>query len=110
MAEPVYVVDEIKAVVQAVDTVLFPTLGKHIYYMYGHPQEIVNRLQALTNSPQSKDKKYPLVALFQDFRVVRGDKLTWYGTASLNLVIATLTEPKYYAEDRYTKNFKPLLY
>jgi hypothetical protein len=110
MEQPVFVVDEIETVVKAVDAVLFATLQKHIIYLYGHPLEIVNRLQKLTNSPQSKDKKYPLVALFTDFRVNREQRFDMYGTTSLNIIIATLTQPDYYSEDRMAKNFKPILY
>lgn len=98
------------AVVSKVDQVIFSSLGVHVYYMYGHVSEIVDRLKSMNASPDHKDKKYPLIALFQDFKVVRGEKLSMYGSASLNIIIATLTQPQYLAEQRYTLNFKPVLY
>jgi hypothetical protein len=53
MDAPVYIVDEIAAVVAKVNTALTSASFGHlpVYYMYGHPKEIANRLQQLTNSP-----------------------------------------------------------
>ncbi len=106
---PIYVVDEIASVVQAVDAALFTSLGKHIQYMHGHPLEIVNLLKAKDESKSLKEKKYPLIALFQDFRENRDDYKT-FGTVSLSLIIANSTESNHTAVDRYIKNFKPILY
>lgn len=112
MEVPVYITDEFEAIVSLVDATLYGTAGfdKHIQYMHGHYKEIVQRLQEKTDSISQRNAKYPLVVLFQDFRIERGGRLDLYGTTKLNLIIANSTEPKYYTADRYTKNFKPVLY
>jgi len=45
------------------------------YYEYGHPMEIGNKLIATDgkNAPYSY-KKYPLIVLFTDVRIKKGDK------------------------------------
>jgi hypothetical protein len=109
---PIYVVDEIGTVVSAVDALTSVSIGKHINYMYGHPLEIINRLQLLTNSVDQKQRasKYPLVALFQDFEEQVGKEPGVYSEVSLHMIIANITEPQFITEQRYEKNFKPVLY
>jgi hypothetical protein len=110
-SKPVYIVDEMAAIVAAVDAVTFPTLQKHINYIYGHPLEIQNRLQLLTNSPDVNDrkKKFPLIALFEDIPIRRGVEEGVYGTAIMTIIIANITEPDFTSEERETNNFKPIL-
>lgn len=111
--EPVYIVDEIEAVVAKTSAALNgvnPPFGKIIHYMYGHPLEIVTRLQEMTQSPTQAANKYPLVALFTDFQIERGDRPDMYGRARLQLIVATITENTYQAPQRMEKNFKPILY
>ncbi len=108
----VYVVDEVSAFVQAVDSVTFPVIGKHINFMYGHYLEIVDRLAQMTGSLNIEDRqgKYPLVALFQDFPEEREPEAGIYSRVMLNMIIANITEPNYTAQQRYDNNFKLVLY
>lgn len=77
------------------------------YYMFGHRQEISNRLTEMTQRPIQKRKKYPLIALKLDtIEIIRGTMIDF----RLNLVIATLTEENLNAEQRMAKTFKPILY
>jgi hypothetical protein len=113
MEVPVYIKDELIAITSAVEGALHDQLllsSYHIHFMYGHPLEIVKRLQELSESISYKDAKFPLIALFADFRIQRGERLDMYGTAKLNLIIANDTKPEYYAEERYSNNFVPILY
>ncbi len=61
MDETVYIVEEMEAVVAKVNTALTAaSFGTPpVYYMYGHPKEITNRLQELSNSPTEGNKKFP---------------------------------------------------
>lgn len=102
----VYLVDEIGLVVQAASIVL----GQDINYLHGHPKEILNTLSEQGKSKSLKYKKYPLVALFQDFGEEMGETVGAYASTSLNLVICTSTEAHYTSGQRYEKNFKPVLY
>ena len=81
--------------------------GETPYYFFGHPKEIVNTLSEYTKSRVKASKKYPLIALFQDFEesVISGAV-----EVSLNIIIANITKPEYKADDRYTYNFEPVLY
>lgn len=113
--EPVYIVDIIRNIVNAVDTALYSdgTLEPafpHVYYLHGHPLDIVARLQEKLSSPNDKDKRFPLIALIQDIREERMPNAAAYADAPLNIMIAALTEAKWNSEQRYDKTFKPVLY
>jgi hypothetical protein len=109
MANTVYIVEEIGAVVQKVDAALYSSIGSNIYYMYGHPLEIVKRLQELSNSITQKDKKFPLVILFTDIRIDR-ETPGFYGSTSLRILVANITQPEYISEQRTELNFKPVIH
>jgi hypothetical protein len=101
----VNVVEEMQVVVSKVAA----KLGRPVYYMFGHPVEIVNRLQEMTNSPSEKDKKFPLVVLFTDIAIPRNQTIGFYGKAKLQIIIANYTEQNYDSPDRLANNFKPIL-
>jgi len=81
--------------------------AKAPYYMYGHPIEIVKILSEKDRSQTFKYQKYPLIMLVQDFRET---VFTGGSEANLTFILANITKPNYVAEDRYTNNFKPILY
>jgi hypothetical protein len=103
----VYIPDEVGAAVAKADAVIFSKLGKHIFYQFGHPLEIVANLQAMT-TVTTQNQKYPLVALFTDILVDK-NKDGFYGDARFTILIATLTKREYKAPERKEVNFKPLL-
>ncbi len=104
--KPVYIVEEVAAVVTATAT----KLGLPVYYFFGHLREITLRLQELTNSTTQKGKMFPAVILFTDIPVRVGQPMGFYGQANLNLIIANWTEQKYTSTERLEKVFKPILY
>lgn len=83
---------------------------QQIHYEYGHPKEIIRVLATMSDTREYEFKKYPLVALFQDFPEDGGRDFTYKANGRFTVIIANQTEPTYTAEERYTKNFKPLLY
>jgi hypothetical protein len=105
MKQPVYIVEELSNVVDATRALY----GKDLYYLYGHPVEIVQRLQEMSNSKTSKQKKFPLIALFTDIPI-NVENEGFQGKAILHIIIATTTEPNYTAPQRLEKTFKPILY
>lgn len=111
MDETIFIVEEIAAVIAKVNTALttanFNTLP--IYYMYGHPKEIANRLQELSNSPTEGNKKFPLIILFTDITIDRS-LIGFYGSTSLRMLIANFTLPEYTSNQRTDINFKPILH
>lgn len=110
MAQQVYIVDEMRSVIAKVNTALATkNFGQTVYYMYGHPKEINNRLQELTNSPTEANKKFPLVILFTDITIKKTEP-GFFGTAKLRMLIANITEPTYIAEQRTELNFKPVIH
>lgn len=111
MDETVYIVEEMEAVIAKVNTALtlanFAT--RPVYYMYGHPKEIANRLQELTNSPTEAHKKFPLIILFTDITIDRS-LIGFYGSTSLRILIANFTLADYTSNQRTEINFKPILH
>lgn len=80
-----------------------------VHYLHGHPREIIETLIQRDNSNNFMFKKYPLVALFQDFEEI-DDESTGTIEARLHMIICRATLPEYKAQERYDKNFKPFLY
>jgi hypothetical protein len=111
MDETIYIVEEMEAVIAKVNTALtianFGTTP--VYYMYGHPKEIANRLQELSNSPTEGNKKFPLVILFTDITIDRS-LIGFYGSTSLRMLIANFTLAEYTSNQRTEINFKPILH
>lgn len=111
MANQVYIVDEMRTVVEKVNAALvakgFATLP--VYYMYGHPKEINIRLQELTNSPTEAHKKFPLIILFTDIAIKVGEP-GFFGSSGLRMLIANITQPEYISEQRTELNFKPIIH
>lgn len=105
MSKPVYIVEEIKSCVDRTRV----RYKKDLFYMYGHPLEIVNRLQVLSTSKTKQLQQFPLIALFTDIPLVV-NTTGIYGTANLKLIIATSTKPEYSSEERLENTFKKILY
>lgn len=88
------------------------TLGSdEPYYMYGHPLEIIDTLSRKDSNDTYKSKKYPLIALFQDFTESMGqNQAVSSAVEDLNIIIAVNTSPDYTSKERYTNTFRPVLY
>lgn len=78
------------------------------FYLHGHPLEIVNTLKQYTASPQFRLKKFPLVALFEDFEATHHQGM-FKTIATVNVVILTDTDKNYDAKTRYEKSFNTIL-
>ena len=113
---PVYVVDEIKSVVEKVSAELLPTLQAYdenitgVHYLHGHPLEVIETLGQRDKSDSLVFKKYPLIALFQDFPEAMTGTTGIPHEPRLHMIIAGATRQDYKAPERYEKNFKPVLY
>lgn len=108
---PLIVVDIIGEVIAAADAALFPTLNKHILYEYGRSIQILKELLLLNNGikTETKNSKYPLVALQQPFKELPGNG--YYCTVKIpTLTIATLTNSTDPTTKRYDQTFRPILY
>lgn len=98
-----------KPVVEKIGEVV-ERMGKchgEVYYLFGHRMEIARRLLEKDKDKVYMHKKYPLVALRQDFEEVIGNGMVSY---TLNLAIIEFTDKNYTAEQRYENVFKPKLY
>jgi hypothetical protein len=102
MKSPV-IIDLFKAITLQVST----KMGKDVNFLHGHPKEITDTLAEMTKNPTASAKKYPLIALFQDFEE---DKSTDFIRIRPQLIIATMTKNTLKAADRYEFTFKPELY
>lgn len=112
----IFVVDVMRDVVGAVSTALTPSLQSidsnitGVHYEHGHPLEVIETLAQKDATDQYYLEKYPLIAVFQDFRERFGNNAGYYTDVSLNIVICNATLPEYKAGERYDKNFRPILY
>ena len=111
----VYIVDVMREVVGRVSAKLTPSLIAldsnitGVHYDHGHPLEIINTLADKDKSNTFTFRKYPLVALFQDFPESKGE-IGFDSEVTLHMIIARSTVNTYKAQERYEKNFKPFLY
>ena len=81
------------------------------YFFHGHPIEIANRLSIKDQSAGlERFKKFPLIALIQDFKEDFKDKGIYCHVDGMILSIMNHTLPEYNSEQRYTNNFKPYIY
>ena|SRR6478672_125797 len=107
----------LRTVVTAVDLAIkanpevdFGAIPKGVFFMHGHPKEIVAVLQGYTDSPEHKDKKYPLIALLRDVPETIGQGNCGLSSESKNrIVICTLTDPEFRADQREAASFDKVL-
>jgi len=102
MKSPV-IIDLFKNITTQVST----KMEKNINFLHGHPKEVTETLAEMTKNPTASAKKYPLIALFQDFEE---DKSSDFIRIRPQLIIATMTDKGLKAADRYELTFKPELY
>lgn len=109
--EPLVIVDIWGEIIAAADAKLFPKLSKHLLYEYGRSIQILKQLLLLNNAitTETKNSKYPLVALQQPFKEVSTSG--YYCTVKFpSITIATLTNSNDPTTKRYALTFKPILY
>lgn len=80
------------------------------YYLYGHPLDVIKELTLKDRSVTEKSKKYPLIALLQDFEEGIGEDHRVQSSTSLNVIIALNTKGDYNSEQRYDNSFRNILY
>lgn len=110
MSDALYIVDIIGTIVDKVRESYLVNDADAPYYMYGHPLEIINTLAAKENNGAYKFKKYPLIALFQDFEEEKGADQSINSSVSLNIVICVNSTIDFNSAERYTNSFKTVLY
>lgn len=108
----IYIVDVIRDVVAACSAALLPTLQAKdplitgIRYEYGHYTDIQERLQVYK---QQQKHVYPLIALFEDFRIQHGKEGT-DGIGNLKIIILYISKNDITRQQREDNVFRPILY
>lgn len=102
MASAVIVVDVIKDIVES--------MASTVYFMHGHPVDVVNQLSVKNQDKSLKFQRFPLIALFHDFTEAKGNDMRVNSEVNLNLIIATTTNPSYTPDQRYENSFSTVLY
>jgi hypothetical protein len=110
MADNRYFVDIFGDIVAAVRAEYDTVNDREPYYIYGHPKEIAHRLSLKDKSATNKLRKFPLVALFQDFAENHGELLSDDYNLSFTCIIVMSTNKNYTSQERYENTFKPILY
>lgn len=110
MEKSIFIVDHFTEIANATNAALqAKSFGYTVYNKYGHPREIAQYLQELSNSPTEGDKKFPIIMMFTDITINK-NIVGFYGSVSLHFLICNFTEPTYTSEQRTELNFKPILH
>lgn len=80
-----------------------------VQFMYGHYNDIRERLTTLNKTETNATKRFPLVALFEDYRVKKG-RVGLTGIGNLKMIILYKTKKDYTREQRETITFQPVLF
>lgn len=102
------IVDVISEVVDNVQAEYDLVSGEKPYFEHGHPLEIINTLKERTIDETLKFKKFPLIALFEDFDM-KSPNGVFKASTKLNILFITDTDKNYKAADRYTNSFDAIL-
>jgi len=79
------------------------------YYEYGHPLEISNILLSRDNNKTLQYQKYPLIALFTDVRIKRGNPLIFGQLERQFISIIGQSDKDYSSKQRYANVIIPIL-
>lgn len=83
---------------------------KDLFFMHGNVKEITNVLKSMSDGSETKDKKYPLIALFRDVKEELEEQRFGFGSSfNAHLGIFNVTNPKLRAEDRKVTSFDNIL-
>jgi hypothetical protein len=110
---PIIIVDIIKDVVDATNTVIINQLKAidntivKLNYEFGPPLQIYEILAAMSGGGQAM--KYPLIALYQPFRQKKGGATGIDSKAPLRIIFARWSNATDLPADRYDNNFRPIL-
>jgi len=81
-----------------------------IKFMFGPVDEVIMKLSAMSKTPTTNTKRYPLLVLFTDVAEQRGQDVGTSATITIpSIIIAHVTLQSYTAEQRMEKVFKPVL-
>lgn len=112
MSQPVYIVDVIRDVVAQASAALLAQLQivdpliTGVHFEYGHYNDIRERL---ITKEKASVLSYPLVALFEDFRIRKGTKgLT--GITDMKMIILYTSKNDITRVQREANVFRPVLY
>jgi len=114
--KPVYVIDIIRDVVAATQTKVLAELQEanpliqSLNFIPGTPLEITDVLDVMAKQPTLETKTFPLVGLFIPITENKGEAIGIDGIDRLRICIAMTSNATIRTPERYTKNFKPILY
>ena len=119
-AREIVTMDSVDYMVLSATSALFTVTGtgltasswkaKAPYYEYGHPQEISDTLLAKADNNTFKYQKYPLIALFTDIGIQRGNPKIYGKWENGAISIIGLTKKSYSSKQRYDNNIQTILY
>ena len=95
--------DELLATLQLIDPLI-----EGVHFMYGHYNDIRERLTTMNKTETYATRRFPLIALFEDYRV-RVGKTGLTGIGNLKIIILYPTKKDYTREQRESITFQPVL-
>lgn len=110
---PYIVVDEMRTVVENTRLALKaiePDKWDVLHYRYGYIKELNQILVSYSKTKDNALIKFPLFWVPQPFKIYHGEIGYWGTIKNFRAFIIQETNPKYRAEDRMEKIFKPVIY
>ena len=96
-------------VLKSVFTGIPTTLNIKLYFLHGHPLEIVNTLSRKASSHYYRGRRFPLFALYQDIEE-QSDINGYEREANITIIIAVQTNRDFDAPTRQDTSFDAVLY
>lgn len=106
--EIINVVNVFGSIVENVRAEYDSTNNEKPIYLHGHPLEIISTLQEYSKISSLKLKRFPMIALFEDFKGSDEEGI-FLIKSKLNVFIITDTSSKYKASERYINSFDAVL-
>lgn len=74
-----------------------------INYKHGHPLDVFNQLQDMAVNPSYSIRRFPVIALMQDFQESLGPGIN---ETPIQIILAVDTKPQWTAAERYTNSYE----
>lgn len=109
----VYIIQDVVSEVSAKVLTSLQAIDNNItavHYDYGHPSEILARLEAKAKTAKNRVNCYPLIGLFLDFPETTTGRPDMFSEATLHIFICHATINKLTSQERTERKFIPILY
>lgn len=108
------IVDEFRKIVERTSTRVLPQLQAYnalitaVHYDFGHYTDVREKLKQQAKNPQNNTERYPLIVVFEDFKVDKR-RIGIQGVAGLTAIILFTSKKDMTRQQRETQVFIPII-